>query len=69
MPEPKGLLHRYHEWSKEIIRLYENLLPEEELPLRPLLGIGLSLPGRLCSKRNPVRRDHGSQLPLNHTIP
>jgi len=30
MPEPKGLLHRYHEWSKEIIRLYEDLLPEED---------------------------------------
>ena len=71
MPEPTGLLHRYHEWSKEIIRLYQDLLPEVRLrvPLRSLLGIGLSLPGRLCSKRNPVRRDHGSQLPLNHTIP
>ena len=39
------------------------------VPLRSLLGIGLSLPSRLFAKRNPVRRDHGSQLPLNHTIP
>ena len=30
MPEPTGLLHRYHEWSKEIIRLYEDLLPESD---------------------------------------
>ena len=30
MPEPAGLLHRYHEWSKEIIRLYKGLLPETD---------------------------------------
>jgi glyoxylase-like metal-dependent hydrolase (beta-lactamase superfamily II) len=30
MPEPVGLLHRYHEWSKEIIRLYKDLLPETD---------------------------------------
>jgi len=30
MPNPAGLLDRYHEWSKEIIRLYKNLLPEKD---------------------------------------
>ena len=27
MPSPEGMLNRYHEWSKEIIRLYNDLLP------------------------------------------
>ena len=30
MPNPAGLLNRYHEWSKEIIRLYKDLLPEKD---------------------------------------
>jgi len=30
MPNPAGLLERYHEWSKEIIRLYKDLLPEKD---------------------------------------
>ena len=30
MPNPEGLLNRYHEWSKEIIRLYKDLLPEKD---------------------------------------
>ena len=29
MPNPSGLLNRYHEWSREIIRLYKDLLPEK----------------------------------------
>ncbi len=30
MPNPEGLLNRYHEWSKEIILLYKDLLPEKD---------------------------------------
>jgi hypothetical protein len=30
MPNPAGLLDRYHAWSKEIIRLYKDLLPEKD---------------------------------------
>ena len=30
MPNPAGLLDRYHEWSKEIILLYKDLLPEKD---------------------------------------
>jgi glyoxylase-like metal-dependent hydrolase (beta-lactamase superfamily II) len=30
MPNPAGMLDRYHEWAKEIIRLYKDLLPEKD---------------------------------------
>ncbi len=30
MPEPAAFLQRYHDWSKEIIRLYRDLLPEKD---------------------------------------
>ncbi|CAN5472868.1 hypothetical protein BH23VER1_BH23VER1_22370 [soil metagenome] len=30
MPDPAGLLERYHQWSKEIIALYKDLLPDKD---------------------------------------
>ena len=30
MPKPEGLLNRYHDWAKEIIVLYKDLLPEAD---------------------------------------
>ena len=30
MPNPEGLIDRYHNWSKEMIRLYKEMLPETD---------------------------------------